>query len=213
MANIMVSTLLCNYIVSSQQKDLFVIFENFSDEVKNPDNNIFFRQNEILDKMLLNIENCKKSVISHAGLYKGISNEEKEIIEDLEVDKRIFHDYKYSKNLGIIYFDKELFLKVLNDELNEISTKYNLNGDDDYNKLYNFLYSIKLNLNSSDDVLLTLSNQYTFYKEHSQYCVKENEQEYISIYGNKIYKEKILSDILNKYNNKININNKKTNSR
>lgn len=204
MANILINTELCNYIISKQQTDLLIIFEKFADKVRNPESNIFFLQNEVLDKILVNIENCKRSVISSTGLYKGLNEEEKEIIETLDLDRRILHDYKYSKILGIDYFDDEKFIFCLDEHLNKIATKYNLNANDDYNKLYNFLYSLKLNLSTSDDMLATFSNQYTFYKEHSNKLSKESEQEYISIYGVKYYKFDILKELINDYSKTLN---------
>ena len=47
MASTSYSVNLCNHIISSQQDDLFVIFDNFSDKVSDPENNTFFIQNEI----------------------------------------------------------------------------------------------------------------------------------------------------------------------
>lgn len=216
MAGNTLSTNLCNYIVSRQQRDLLVIFEHFSDKVSDPENNTFFIQNEILDKILLNIEECKRTTISRSSFYKGITKSEKEIISSLNLDNKISHNAYHSKILGIEYFDENKFNEILEGELDTIASKYNLHADDDYNKLYKFLSSIQLILQSSDDVLSALSNQYVLYKEHSKYSNGENKDEYITIYGEKHYKIDILDKVIDSYekaiseNKKIEVNKPKT---
>ncbi len=212
MACVWYSTKLCDYLVSNQQKELLDIFDNFSNNVSKPEHNIFFRQNEVLDKMLTNIENCKRNVISNVALYKDISEEEKKIISSLELDNKLINDTANCKILGIDYFDQDKFMSVLDNTLNLISTKYNLNADDDYNKLHKFLSSIKLMLQSSDNMLNTLTNQYVFFKEHSG---KKKKDEFIMIYDDKHYKVDIVEDLIQEYLTIINANNckKETNKR
>lgn len=197
------STDLCKYIISSQQKDLLVIFANFSDKVSDPESNIFFIQNDILDRILVNVEKSKKRAISISELYKGIDEKEKKYISSLNIDDRLLHDAIKCSIMGLTYFDKDVFMRVLDNELETILTKYNLNSDDDYNKLYKFLSSLKLTLQSSDDMLGSLSNQYVFFKQHSNNCENNYEEEVITIYGVKHYKIDILKDILNSYQEEI----------
>ena len=196
MACVWYSTKLCDFLVSNQQKELMGIFSNFSNNVSMPEHNIFFKQNEVLDKMLTNIENCKRSVISDVGLYKGISDKEKEIIRSLDLDNKLINDTANCKILGISYFDQDKFMNVLENALNIISTQYNLNADDDYNKLFKFLSSIKLMLQSSDNMLNTLANQYVLYKEHSG---KKSKDEFITIYEEKHYKSDIIDQLMEEY--------------
>lgn len=197
------STKLCKYVISNQQSDLFAVFENFSDRISNPEDNIFFIQNEILDRILINVEECKKNYITLTGLYKGISKLDKENIRNIELEDKLNHNMQHSKIIGVEYFDEEVFMAVLDEELENIATNYNLNANDDYNKLYMFLSSIQLSLESSDDLLNALANQYTFYNEHSKYSSKECKDEFITIYGKKIYKVDILKKVINNYNTKI----------
>ena len=207
MANVSFNTRLCNYIISQQQKDLLVIFEQFSDKVTDPESNIFFLQNDILDRILNNIKNCTKKTITTTALFKGITNREKEIISSLNLHYKIAQNAYHCKILGIDLFDKEKFMEALNIELNVISTRYNLHANDDYNKLYKFLSSLQLSLQSSDDVLSALSNQYVFFKEHSIYTQNDNEDEFVSIYGERHYKIDILKKIIEDYKKLINENN------
>lgn len=196
-------TKLCNYIISREQKDLFTVFENFSDKIAEPEDNIFFIQNEILDKILTNVENCKKPSISIQELYKGINKEERESIESIDLDNKLINNARLSKIIGVEYFDEEKFMKVLDNKLEDIATSYNLNAQDDYNKLYMFLSSIQLTLQSSDDILTSLYNQYVFYIEHSNNSSKFLKDEFISIYGEKHYKIDILKKLLEDYNKEI----------
>jgi len=205
MASTSYSVNLCNHIISSQQDDLFVIFENFSDKVSDPENNTFFIQNEILDKILTNIENCKRRFISLNGLFKGITSQEKILISDLEIETKLEHDSHHCKILGVDYFKEDLFMSILNEQLKLILSKYNLNANDDYNKLYKFLSSIKLTLQSSDDVLSSLSNQYVFFGQHTKSDKNKSDEEVIIIYGKKHYKIDILKHLLDEYNAKINV--------
>ena len=195
------STSLCKYVVSKEQKDLLVIFENFIDNVSDPETNVFFVQNEILDKIMTNIENNKKNVISLDELYEGISEKEKRIISGIDINKKIKNNAHISKILGINYFDEEMFMNVLDEELQNILDKYNLKANDDYNKMHKFLSSIKLILQSSDDVLLALKNQYIFFSEHAKLS-KSNDEEVITIYGNRHYKIDILKNLIDIYNKK-----------
>jgi hypothetical protein len=113
------------------------------------------------------------------------------------------HDNKLSQIIDVEYFDEKLFLETVDEELKDISSKYNLNADDDYNKLYKFLCSINLMLQSSDDVLNTLTNQYVFFYEHSNRSPKNCKDEFISIYKKKIFKIDILINLIEKYKAKI----------
>ena len=151
---------LCKYVISKQQDDLFVIFQHFHDRIANPENNTFFMQNDILDRMLMVVEESKKNNISLTSLYKNINSLEKKIIESLDLENNLIMNAKCSKILGIEYFDEAKFMEVLDSELESIATKYNLNAEDDYNKLYMFLSSLQLNLQSSDDRLNSITNQY-----------------------------------------------------
>lgn len=195
---------LCNHVISSQQDDLFVIFENFSDKVSDPENNTFFIQNEILDKILTNIENCKRRIITLNSLFKGITSQEKVLISDLEIETKLEHDAHHCKILGVEYFKEDLFMGILNGQLLRISNKYNLNANDDYNKLYKFLSSVKLTLQSSDDMLSSLSNQYVFFSQHTKSDKNKFDEEVIIIYGKKHYKIDILKKLLEEYNVKVN---------
>ena len=212
MACVWYSTKLCDFVVSNQQKELLDIFDSFSTSVSMPQHNIFFRQNEILDKMLINIEKCKRNIISSAALYKGISEQELKIIKPLDLDNKLLNDTSNCKILGIDYFDQDKFMSILDNALDVISTKYNLNGDDDYNKLHKFLSSIKLMLQSSDNMLNTLANQYALYKEHSG---KKSKDEFIMIYDHKHYKSDIIDNLVSEYIESINDNldNKQKNKR
>lgn len=194
---------LCIYIISNLQSDLFAIFENFSDRISNPEDNIFFIQNEILDKILTNVEQCKRNQISLTGLYKGISKLDKENIKNIELEEKLNNNAYHSRIIGVEYFDEKEFMEVLDEELENIATSYNLNAHDDYNKLYMFLSSIQLALESSDDLLNALSNQYIFYNEHSKYSSKECKDEFITIYGKKLYKVDILKKVIDNYNNRL----------
>lgn len=197
-------TKLCHYIISCEQKDLFAVFENFSDKMGEPEDNIFFIQNEILDKILTNVENCKKSTITIQELYKGVNKEEKESIESIDLENKLVNNTRLSKVLGVEYFDEEKFMKILDNKLEDIATSYNLNAQDDYNKLYMFLSSIQLALQSSDDILTSLYNQYVFYSEHADSSSKYFKDEFISIYGEKRYKIDILKSLIEDYNKELN---------
>lgn len=196
MACVWYSTKLCDFVISNQQNELLTIFVSFSDNVSMPEHNIFFRQNEVLDKMLTNIKNCKRNVISDVALYKGISEIEKKIISPLDLDNKLLNDTNNCKVLGIEYFDQEKFIDIIDNALNSIYSKYNLNANDDYNKLHKFLSSIKLMLQSSDNVLNTLANQYVLYKEHSG---KKSKDEFIMIYDQKHYKCDIIDNLIKEY--------------
>lgn len=204
---------LCEHIISNQQKDLFIIFENFSDKVSDPENNIFFRQNEILDHILHNIQEHSDPEISFPSLFKGLSREDIDIINSLDIRSKIANNSNYSKILNIDYFDEEIFMNILDNELKNIKSKYNLNANDDYNKLYKFLSSIQLLLQSSYDVLISLTNQYTFFQEHSKYSNKKCKDEFITIYGEKHYKIDILEKVLDSYRSAIQKNKRKTNGK
>ena len=206
MANISFNTKLCEYIVSEQQKDLLVIFEQFSDKVSDPETNIFFLQSDILDKVLTNIKNCSKKTISMAALFKGVTNREKEIISSLNLHYKIAQNAYHCKTLGIDLFNEEMFMNVLNKELENIVTKYNLRAHDDYNKLYKFLSALQLSLQSNDDVLSALANQYVFFNEHSIYVKNDYEDEFISIYGERYYKIDLLKKLIESYKKEVNFN-------
>lgn len=191
---------LCIYVITKEQNDLFAVFENFSDKISNPEDNIFFIQNEILDRILTNVEECNKPVINNADLYRYINKKDKDNISSIDLDKKLMHNAKYSHIIGVRYFNEEIFKEVLDEKLEKISTSYNLNAQDDYNKIYMFLSSIQLNLDSSDDSLVALANQYNFFKEHYN---KQSQDEYISIYGEKHYKIDILKELIEEYNDKL----------
>jgi hypothetical protein len=197
-------TKMCHYIISSEQSDLLAIFENFSDKISEPEDNIFFIQNEILDKILTNVEHCKKDTISIQEIYKGISKEDKESLRSIDLDNKLIINTQFSKILGIEYFDKDVFMRVLDNKLESIATNYNLNAYDDHNKLYMFLSAIQLSLQSSDDILASLTNQYIFYKEHANTSSKEKKDEFITIYGEKHYKIDILKKLIEEYNTTLN---------
>lgn len=203
MANISFNTKLCDYIVSEQQNDLLVIFKQFSDKVSDPETNIFFLQSDILDKVLTNIKNCSKKTISMSALFKGVSNREKEIISSLNLHYKIAQSAYHCKILGIDLFNEEVFMNVLNKQLENIVTKYNLRAHDDYNKLHKFLSALQLSLQSSDDVLSSLSNQYVFFNEHSIYVQNDYEDEFISIYGERYYKIDLLKKLIDSYKKEI----------
>lgn len=190
---------LCNYILSKQQDELLIVFENFCDNISDPENNTFFVQNAIIDKMLDNLSKCKRKTISKEMLYKGISELEMITISSLNLEEQIEHNANHADTLGIDYFDEKKFMNTLDDTLEEIATKYNLNADDDYNKLYMFVSSLQMTLEISDDRVHTLINLYMFYHEHSEYSINELEDEYITIYDEKYYKFDLLKQIIDSY--------------
>lgn len=199
MDQVMYSKSLCNYIISRQQADLLVVFDNFSDKITDPENNSFFVQNEILDKMLTNLAKVKRKTVSLSTLYRGISSFEREIIAPLEIEEKIEHNGSHSVVLGVDYFDEKKFMDTIDTTLETIATKYNLNAGDDYNKLYMFVSSLQMTLEISDDILHTLINLYIFYHEHSNYSINELEDEYITIYDEKHYKIDLLKKIIEDY--------------
>ena len=95
MDKVLYSRELCNYIISKQQEDLLVIFDQFSDKISDPEANTFFIQNEILDRMLDNLAKVKKKSIPLQALYKGITDFEKKIISSLHIDEKIIHNGKH----------------------------------------------------------------------------------------------------------------------
>ena len=63
MDQVLYNRILCKYVISKQQEDLLVIFDNFADKITDPDNNTFFMQNQILDKILESLEKIKKNIL------------------------------------------------------------------------------------------------------------------------------------------------------
>jgi len=181
---------LCKHIISRQQKDLFVIFKSFQDKIGGV-YNTFFMQNSALDKILQRIDETKKSTVSLSYLFKAISLLEKDALSALELEEQIIQSSKYCKIIGVDFFDENVFMEVLDRKLEDIVTNYNLNANDDYNKLYMILSSLQLSLQSSDDILHALSNQYSFFSNHKD--------EYITIYNEKYYKIDILNEIIDLY--------------
>ena len=92
MEQVLYSKALCNYIISKQQDELLVIFDNFVDNITDPENNTFFIQNEVLDKMLTNLSKLKRKNVALSSLYKGITDLEREIISPLEIEEKIIKD-------------------------------------------------------------------------------------------------------------------------
>ena len=206
MENLLIDKYLAKYIVTKQIDDLVTIVSMFSDNIEDLEDNIYVRQNDILVKMLTNITNNKKKKISFDELYKNINEEERELIENLDIDEKIMSNIEYSELLGIEYFDESVFMSLLESEIWNLSNSYNLRANDDYNKLLEFLNSIKSSIKSSEDKLVSLTNQYTFYMGHSEESLVP---EYISLYGNKKYKIELLKGLLEKYNDTLKLKNKK----
>ena len=205
MGNLVVNKYLLMYIISNQINDLVAVVSVFSDNISDLDDNIYVKQNDILVKMLRNIKKMKKNEISIKSMYLGLSEEEMEIIESLELDVQIAHHEELAEILGIDYLDQEMFMNILDSEIEELSSKYNLRANDDFNKLKEFLSSIRSNLKSSEDKLLTLSNQYQFLLGHGRETLSP---EYISLHGNKKYKDELLTALLEKYNKLLRESNK-----
>ena len=204
--NLLIDKYLAKYIVTKQIDDLVTIVSMFSDNIEDLEDNIYVRQNDILVKMLTNVTNNKKKKITFDELYKNINEEERELIENLDIDEKIMSNIEYSELLGIEYFDESVFMSLLESEIWNLSNSYNLRANDDYNKLLEFLNSIKSSIKSSEDKLVSLTNQYTFYIGHSEESLVP---EYISLYGNKKYKIELLKGLLEKYNDTLKLKNKK----
>ena len=114
------------YIISNQINDLVAVVSVFSDNISDLDDNIYVKQNDILVKMLRNIKKMKKNEISIKSMYLGLSEEEMEIIESLELDVQIAHHEELAEILGIDYLDQEIMNDLLNNNmLNEIE-KYKI---------------------------------------------------------------------------------------
>jgi len=206
LGNLLIDKYLVKYIVARQIDDLVTIVGMFSDNIEDLDDNIYVRQNDILVKILNNINSCKKKKLTLSDMYKNVNEEELELIENLDIDDRIMNNVEYSELLGIDYFDETIFMNLLEDEIWNLSNSYNLRANDDHNKLLEFLNSIKSAIKSSEDILVSLANQYTFYMAHNEDSLAP---EYISLYGNKKYKVELLRGLLNKYNDALKISNNK----
>ena len=211
MDNFAVNKYLVKYIVSQQINDLVTIVSMFSSNIRDLEDNIYVRQNDILVKILANIENSRKNEIYLDSIYKNVSDEELEIIESLELDEKVVHNLEHSEMLGITYYDESTFMAVLEDEIKKIKESYNLRANDDYNKLLDFFISIKTAIKASEDSLVSLANQYAFLLGHNRDSLSP---EYISIHGNKKYKDELLAGLLEKYNDRIKeINKPKSNTK
>ncbi len=197
MGNLLVNKYLAIYILSSQINDLVSIVSMFSDNIYDLEDNTYVRQNDILVKMLKTIKNSKKSHIPLQSLFNGLTEEEIRLIEGLEIEEKLCHNIELSEILEIEYFDKEKFMGLLDQEIEELTSKYNLRANDDFNKLKAFLMSIKSALKASEDILSSLTNQYEFYLGHGKESMSP---EYIIIHGNKKYKADLLRGMLDKYN-------------
>ena len=185
------------YIITSQINDLVAIVDMFSDNITDLEDNIYVKQNDILVKILKNLKSMRKKEVSLSSIYSVINDEDMELIENLEIDVKIAHNVELSDILGITYFDKDKFMEILDHEIDEFSNKYNLRANDDFNKMREFLISIRASLKASDDMLSTLTNQYEFFMGHGKDSLSP---EYISLYGSKMYKDDLLRKIIDKYN-------------
>lgn len=197
MGNLLVNRYLAIYIISSQINDLVAIVDMFSDNISDLEDNVYVRQNDVLVKILKNLKSMRKKEVSLSSIYSVISDEDMELIENLEIDVKIAHNVELSDILGVAYFDKEKFMEILDGEIEEFSSKYNLRANDDFNKMKEFLISIRASLKASDDMLATLANQYEFFMCHGKDSLSP---EYISLYGSKMYKDDLLRKIIDKYN-------------
>ena len=142
MGNLLVNRYLAIYIISSQINDLVAIVDMFSDNISDLEDNIYVRQNDVLVKILKNLKSMRKKEVSLSSIYSVISDEDMELIENLEIDVKIAHNVELSDILGVAYFDKEKFMEILDGEIEEFSSKYNLRANDDFNKMKEFLISI-----------------------------------------------------------------------
>lgn len=203
MASVSYNKSLCKSIISKEQENLLTVYQTFEDYMSDDDNNPYFIQSEILEVMLDNIEQCKKDKISISELYDNVSKLEKEELQSLNIEAKLKHQEYHCNILGIDYFDEELFLNHLSDEIEEVFDTYNLDGNDDSNKFQLYLRSLQLSCDCSDDVLSTLSNQYIFLKEHYKSKKDDIKDEYITLYGKKIYKFDILKKVMARYQDKL----------
>ena len=209
MKNLLVNRYLAIYIISSQINDLVAIVDMFSDNISDLEDNIYVKQNDILVKILKHLKSMRKKEVVLSSLYSVINNDEYELIDNLDIDVKISHNMESSDILGITYFDKEKFMEILDGEINELSNKYNLRANDDFNKVKEFLISIRSSLKASDDVVSTLTNQYEFCMCHGKDSLSP---EYVSVYGRKVYKEDLLRKILDKYNDYLHKSNETKNN-
>ena len=194
---------MCLYVVEKEQNDLIRICEDYSDNVRNPYDNIFFLQNAVLDTIIKNLKSFKKCVVNPTNIYKGLKDNDMCIIKSLNLEEKFDYQQGLCENLDIEYYNHDQFMEILEDNLTTIANKYNLNAGDDYNKLYNYIFALKLTLASSDDALKTLVNQHEFLLEHSPYYGKKADES-ITLYGKKIYKIDILRQLLGEYVEKTN---------
>ena len=115
--NILVSRNLITHIISKQINDLVSVVSMFSDNIGDLEDNLYVRQNDILVKMLKNINSIKKNKIQLSYIYKSITDEEKELIDSLNLDEKIIHNHNLSNQLGVEKFDIEKFIGVLDKEI------------------------------------------------------------------------------------------------
>lgn len=187
---------LTSYIICKELEDLAIVFENFSDNISD-DDNVFLKQSQILEKMLSNAKKAGHQTTINT-IYKGLDELEKALIEPLDIKNKIITNGGFSRFLEIDYFDEKRFMEALDNQLEAISTKYNLRADDDYNKLYMFVSSIQLEAQSSDDMLSNLTHKYIYYMSNSSSSNQEG-QETITIHGVVHYKYEIFNQILKAY--------------
>ena len=188
---------LTSYILCKELEDLALVFENFSENISDSDDNVFLKQSIILEKMLANAKKAGTQ-ITITNLYRGLDELEKALIEPLDIKNKIITNGGYSRFLEIDYFDEKRFMEALDNQLESISTQYNLRADDDYNKLYMFVSSIQMEAQSSDDMLRNLANKYLYYMSNSPSGSQEGE-ETITINGVVRYKYEIFNQILDAY--------------
>jgi hypothetical protein len=102
LGNLFVNRYLAIYIISSQIKDLVAIVDMFSDNISDLEDNIYVRQNDILVKMLKHLKSMRKKEVTLSSIYCVVSEEEMELIENLELDVKISHNVELSDILGVM---------------------------------------------------------------------------------------------------------------